>query len=428
SCDLVAFSSGTNMFRYVIKYSSWIKDRFGLPTICGGVHPTVAPEESISAKGLNMVCVGEGEEAMAELCEAMEYKRDFRNIRNIWVKDNGRIHRNPPRSLIRDLDKLPFYDWRLFDIESLEDTQEGIGSYLASRGCPFKCSYCVNHQIRKIYESENTIVRFQSAGRVIEEIKAFLRSYPFIRYLVLHDDTLIKDKVWFSEFISAYKSHIHLPYMCNTRPELVTEAAAEMLKDSGCIRVWIGIESGSEDIRRNVLKRPMSQNKIKEAFSILQRYGISTQTFNMVGLPYEDSKKVLATIKLNAEIGADGMQVTIFYPYPNTELFELCKREGFLSGSVADDYRTSTILSLPTISSTQIEFYARYFTILVRLYRTFPNPKTVEIIDKLVTSKFLPYRKLVVLHRIFFNALKYAYVNFVRKFYKRKSRLFKVKQ
>jgi radical SAM superfamily enzyme YgiQ (UPF0313 family) len=431
SCNIVAFSSGTNMFPYIVKYSSWIKDRFKLPIICGGVHPTVASEEAINAEGLDMICIGEGEEAMAELVEAMENgNKDIRYIKNIWFKHNGQIHRNQPRPLI-NLDKLPFYDWKLFNVESLEDSQEGIGGYLASRGCPFKCSYCVNHQIRKLYEFEGTMVRFQSVGRVIEEIKVFLKAYPFIKYLVFHDDTLVKNNAWFSEFANAYKSQINLPYMCNTRPELVTETIAETLKDSGCTRVWIGIESGNEEIRRKVLKRGMAQSTIKEAFAILQRYRISIQTFNMVGIPYEDGKKVLETIKLNAEIGTSGARVTIFYPYPHTELYELCKKEGFFSGQIADDYRTRSILSLPTISNSQIEFFARYFTLLARLYRIFYNynpyfkESIIGLIDKIVTHRFFPYWIMVGLHRVLFDILKYIYVNFVRKFYKRKTRLFK---
>jgi radical SAM superfamily enzyme YgiQ (UPF0313 family) len=423
SPDIVAFSSGTNMFSYATRYSLWIKEEFKLPIICGGIHPTIDPQSAIIQEGFDMVCVGEGEEAMRELCMALKEDRDITNIRNIWVKNNGKVYQNPVRPLINNLDDLPFYDWELFNIKDLEDTQEDIGVYLASRGCPFNCSYCVNHQIKKIYSPQRVTTRFQSVERVIKEIKTLLNRYPFIKYLIFHDDTLMKNKRWFKDFCMEYRSQIGLSYMCNTRPELINDDTASLLKISGCRRVWIGIESGNEEIRRTVLKRPISTKRIKNAFEILNRHGIPTHTFNMVGIPYEDSGKILETIKLNSEIGSTGMQVTIFYPYPHTELYELCKKEGFLTNQKACDYRTTSVLSQPNISDSQIRFFARYFNLVVKLYRILSksgNQKMVDFTDRLLTSKVFPYKLLAYTYEVIFSILKYLYVSLIRRFYKRK--------
>lgn len=431
SCELLAFSANSSMFKYVITYAQWAKEEFrDLPILCGGIHPTVAPEHAISVKYIDMICLGEGEETMLELCQYMETGKDIRQVKNLWIKYNSKLYKNIMRPLIKNLDELPFYDWELFDLKSLDDSQEGVGNYLASRGCLYNCSYCANHQIKNLYSHEKSIVRFQSVPRVIEEIKRLLALYPFIKYIVFQDDILAKNKKWFQEFAEAFRTHINKPYMCNARPELTTEPIAELMKRSGCSRAWVGVESGNEEIRKKVLKRNISQEQLKRTFCLLRTHGIATHSFNMVGIPYEDSKKILETIKLNAELRPTGLQATIFYPYPNSELYELCLKEGYLSDRSADDYHTCSILRLPTISSAEIEFFKRYFRILVKMYRMLnilplPGKKYLIIfIDRIFTWRFFPYRLFTQLYNLPLKPAKYLHARFFRKLYKRRARQF----
>jgi radical SAM superfamily enzyme YgiQ (UPF0313 family) len=266
---------------------------------------------------------------------------------------------------------------------------------------------------------------------VISEIKILLKNYPFIKYLVFQDDILAKDKRWFSKFAEVYRKEIGIPYMCNARPELINETVAQLMKLSGCSRAWLGIESGNEMIRKKILKINISQEQLKKAFAILHSYGISTQSFNMVGLSYEDPKKVLETIKINAEINPTGMQATLFYPYPNSEIYELCKREGFLDSITADDYHTRSVLKLPTISRAQIEFYKRYFRILVRLYKPlFRHPsnlknKLIRALDFILTSNIFPYKFMTLAYQIPLYPVKYFHAKYFQKIYKRRARQFR---
>jgi len=432
NCDLIAFSAGSAMFHYVVTFSSWIKKAFkNIPILCGGVHPTICPEESIACEGIDMIGIGEGELALAELCDLMQNNKDFRSVRNFWVKDDRKIYKNPVRPLITDLDTLPLYDWDLFEMKSLQDSPEGVGNYLASRGCLFDCSYCANHQIKIIYSGERTIIRYQSVQRVIQEIEILIKKYPFIRYLVFQDDILAKNRTWFTEFAHAFSSIIKIPYMCNARPELLTDATAKLMKSSGCSRAWLGVESGNEEIRKKVLKRNVSQQQLKKAFAILHAHGIATQSFNMIGIPYEDPRKVLETIKLNAEINPTGMQATIFYPYPNSEIYHICKKEGFLTEFSADDYHTKTILQLPTISKSQIEFFKRYFRIVVKLYSIlfhhnfYGKTSLLKFLDSLLTSKYFPHALLTNLYQIPLFPVKYLHSRYFQRLYKRRARQFK---
>lgn len=432
ACDLIAFSANSSMFKYVVKYSQFIKEKFNnIPIICGGVHPTIAPDDAISYESIDMICIGEGELVMQELCDTLRNDKDISNIKNLWVKKKERIYKNEVRDLIRELDSLPFYDWSLYDIDKLHESPEGVGNYLASRSCPFKCSYCANHQIRKRYINDNFYIRFQSPSRVIIEIKALLNSYPFIKYIVFQDDILPKNKKWFEEFAYAYSQEIKIPYMCNARPELITEHIAELLKLSGCARVWLGIESGNEFIRKKILKRNISQEQLRKAFSILHHNNISTHSFNMIGLPYEDKNRILETIKINAEVKPAGIQATIFYPYSNSEIYYLCKQNGFIGNQEADDYHTKTILNLPTITRSEIEFFKRYFRILVYIYKFIYHKrlpfreKIISLLDSILTTKYLPYRFLTLSYQIPLYPIKYLHSRFFHKLYKRRALQFK---
>jgi len=123
SPDLIAFSTTTNMFRTARRYARLVKKNFQLPIICGGIHPTIVPEEVINCPEIDMVCLGEGEFALLELCNKMNGNEEIYSIQNIWVKEYGKIHRNPVRPLIQDLDELPFPDRTIYDYASLEDAK-----------------------------------------------------------------------------------------------------------------------------------------------------------------------------------------------------------------------------------------------------------------------------------------------------------------
>jgi hypothetical protein len=124
------------------------------------------------------------------------------------------------------------------------------------------------------------------------------------------------------------------------------------------------------------------------------------------------------------------LQATIFYPYPNSEIYDLCRKEGYLSDSSADDYHTRSILRLPTVSAAEIEFFKRYFRILVRIYRMLnalplPGKKyLIAFLDHILTSRFFPYHLFTLLYRLPLKPIKYLHARFFRKFYMRRARQF----
>jgi len=336
SPDLVGFSSTTHMFRHVGRWASWLRGELDITTICGGVHPTIAPEEVVNTPGIDIACVGEAEETVVELCDALEEGRDCSGIPGLWLRRRGDVVRNPARPLLTDLDSLPFPDRSIFDPALFCDDQHPRGTLMASRGCPFNCSYCSNHAQKSVYPNPKEYVRLRSPENVVEEIEHMVAADARIEFVRFDDDILTMDREWLGRLSELYRSRVGMPFICNSRVNFIDREMARALADMGCSVVCMGIESGNPWLREKVLNRHMGSERIVEAFALCRESGMKTVSTNMVGLPMEDTSMVLDTIKLNARCHPDTIQVSTFIPYPGTELYKLCEAKGLIEGERVD--------------------------------------------------------------------------------------------
>jgi len=366
--DLIGFSTTSPMFPLVRKYASWLSG-IAVPTICGGIHPTIAPEESIGVKGIDIICRGEGEAALAELCQRIKNNEDISNIPNLWIKCNDTIIKNPLRPLLDDLDSLPYPDRSIFSYSNLFNERVGEAIFIASRGCPYNCAYCCNHLLRNIYGSQHKPVRFRSVDNLISEIKQIIKDYLFIKSLVFDDDILFLKRTWSEEFAEKYSKEIHLPFTCNARANVTDKAMVKLMKKAGCHHVKVGLESGNEYISNEVLNRHLTNESIKNAFALCKKAGLVTESFNMIGVPHETPGTILDTIKLNAMIGADKMQISVYQPYQGTRLADYCDEQSYIVQKDLESDWFSPVLQLDTISSSQVLMFRDYFKLLVRFYQ-----------------------------------------------------------
>jgi radical SAM superfamily enzyme YgiQ (UPF0313 family) len=293
------------------------------------------------------------------------------DIRGLWVKrEDGSIAQNPPAEVISDLDTLPYPDREIFKAENLNDPERLF--VMASRGCPYHCTYCCNHALRKLYGSDSKYVRFRSVENVIGEIEQARRHYGIITRVGFDDDILPMRKEWFRQFTAEYKRRVGLPFLCNVRPNLVDEETAELLREAGCTEVALGVESGSDRVRNEVLERNLKKEQVINAFNHLTGRGIRVHSYNMVGLPSETLSECLETVKFNAQMKSDWkaaeLRVTIFYPYPGTKLYDECSEKGWLTEREVINYADDSILRMETLSRTEILFLHRYFRLLTMLY------------------------------------------------------------
>ncbi|MBN2169425.1 MAG: B12-binding domain-containing radical SAM protein [Actinobacteria bacterium] len=383
--DIIAFSSTTLQFSKVRTISKWIREHDQTPIVCGGVHPTIAPEDTALCEDIDFACVGEGEGVLLDLCEALEKGKPLENISGLLGKSGGRQFKNPPRPLICDLDSLPFPDRNIFQDINMAPNQKKRLTVMASRGCPFNCSYCCNHALKRVYPNPGSYTRFRSPENVIREIEQEFGNKPDLETIRFDDDILALNRLWLEEFSATYRSRIGKPYICNARADLLNENSVRLLAESGCSTIAIGIESGNLWLRKNVLQRSMTDDVICRAFRLCREYGIKTVSLNMVGFPHETVKMALDTVKINANIDPDLAQVTTLHPFPNTKIYDICKKDGMLCDSSTDTlFSGKSELELDTMSNDLVNMISENFVLLKVIYHKIL--KLPPVIRSLVTK------------------------------------------
>ena len=398
--DIVGFSVRTTIFSYVREMLAWTKESSGALTLCGGYHPTLAPEESILAENTDCICIGEGEYPLLELCDTLNDREKREKIKSLWFKhSDGSIVRNPVRPCIENLDDLPLPDYELFDYDRLGASRMKTALVMVSRGCIFSCTYCSNSQLRMVYPNSARYARFRSPENAINLIETVLRKYPYIKYLNFRDAILNMDKNWFSEFVKLYKERIHLPFTGNLRLDLMDEGVVRELAEAGCYMIDVGLESGDYKMRKTYLHRNMTDEVIINSFQWFRKYGITSMTYNIIGLPHENLKLALKTVKLNALIHPDRVIPNIFTPYPMTKLTEYAKEAGYLPDH--PDFRRRVFLVQPQFPEQQVLFVDSYFSFFIKAYRRiWKMPKWIgapleRFTDWYFATPFKPHRFLV---------------------------------
>ncbi|MDW8099427.1 MAG: radical SAM protein [Anaerolineae bacterium] len=372
--DVLAYSVFTGSQQEYVRLNRRLKEATGAFSVFGGPHPTFFPE-LIEAEGVDAICIGEGEGALLDLADAFAQGKPIQGIANLWVKENGRIHRNPPRPLIANLDELPLPDRSLVYEKDCFTRQSGLKHFIASRGCPYRCTFCFNQAMGEIYGPSWHRIRRRSVSHVIEEILQVRARYP-LSFVVFLDDLFIVPRDWLEEFAREYPRRVGLPFFCNVRPNLVNQDLTRLLKSAGCASVGMGVESGDERLRNIVLKRRISREQIVRAAELIHQAGIALITTNMLGLPTGTLEDDFKTLEMNIACRAEYANAFLYQPYPRTELGEFAREAGLLAASV-DEISTSawdrSILRFPSLRHRRMtENLAKLFAIAVAYPRLVP--------------------------------------------------------
>lgn len=396
SPDIVGFSFMTGYHHWVLETAKRIKEELGVPIILGGTHPTFFPE-IIKKPGIDIICLGEGEYATLELMDVLDTKKDYTRIKNLYVKKNGKIFKNELRSLVEDLDRLPFPDRELFyKYHSLRNTRNK--EYSTGRGCPYSCSFCFNQVYRKMYQGKGKYTRRLSVERAVEELKTIKERYS-LETVTFGDDTFTLDAEWLFPFLNRYRKEIGLPFTCGARADLMTEKTVRKLKDAGCYMVCFGLESANEYLRNKLLKKRISNEQIVKAANLFKRYGLLLYTFNMLGIPGERVEDAIETAKFNVRIGATQAWSAVLQLYPGTEIFEYAKEKRMVDENLSLDnfsylFHERNVLNQKNIN--ELVNLQKFFYLITNW------PWTIPMVRRLIK---LPANRLFLLFHLLSSAL-----------------------
>ncbi|UCD79003.1 MAG: B12-binding domain-containing radical SAM protein [Desulfobacterales bacterium] len=329
AADIIGFSVVTNQWPLARKLAGWARKAGPAPLICGGIHTMAAGEEVLQSGVFDYIMRGESEEALAEFVAKIDRGADVSDVKNLGLVRNGQVRLNPLRPL-PDLAKLPFKDYEIFDFQTIIDAKNGWVGLMASRGCPFSCTYCFNHQLVSQYREDLhcsfkglNYIRHFPVAQMMGEIKYLLDQYQNISMFILDDDLFTFYHQYVEQFCRDYKKISSLPFVVNAHVGFFDRARARCLAEAGCKIVKFGVESGSERIRRRILQRRMTNEKIITAIETAHHYGLHTSAFLMIGLPDETHDDVMATIRLMARAQPGRFRWSFFFPYPGTKAYEL---------------------------------------------------------------------------------------------------------
>lgn len=329
--DVIAYSVMSPESPRYIEISALLRANFSFVSIMGGPHPTYFPDV-VQTPSIDYICRGEGELAFGDFLDGVANQGDISAIPNI----GGKTFMNPVRPLVADLDSLPVPERPLFyDSTGMADAP--IKAFMASRGCPFSCSYCFNDAFKQLYAGERRYVRTHSVPRFISEIEAVKSAYP-VDFIKMEDDVFGVDLSWLRQFAVEYKQRVGIPFNCFQRVDVLTDKRIGLLKDAGCVSIMVAIDSANPRIRNEVLGRSMKSDNadIRERIRLIKKHGLGVMTSTIIGTPTSTMQDELDSLELNISSGADYAAAPVFYPYMGTSVWQRCKDQNWLPAVVPE--------------------------------------------------------------------------------------------
>ena len=336
--DVIAFGALTSTYQWGIEVINAAKiHNPNIKVIFGGVHPSAVPELVIQQPNIDYVVIGEGDRAIVDILKSIEDKNGQEPIINTLYKDSdGNIVRGKRGAFIQDLDNIPFPDNSIW-----EDYVRLGDKYItmATRGCPYRCSFCFNNFFAKLPdegENKGKYVRLRSVDHVIAELKYAKERYN-IRIIDFEDDVFGTQKEWLREFCIKYKREINLPFMLLTHPKFMDDETGRLLSEAGCKKIQMGIQSMDEEFKKESLLRYEKSEDIQNALRVMQKYNIKVNLDHMFGLPHEPISAQEAALNLYANFRINRIQTFWTCFLPGTQLMDEAIEEGVLSAKQVED-------------------------------------------------------------------------------------------
>ena len=338
--DIVGLSMLTPTAPKGYRAAKLVKEKLGrdVVVVAGGPHPTYMYNEALSA-GIDIVVRGEGEYTTLELVNVLEkygLRRDaLVKVRGIAFKDNGKVIVTPNRPFIEDLDKLPWPARHLLPMDkyTLFGKPIRVAHVMASRGCPYGCMFCITSYFwgRRL--------RFRSPENVVSEIEYLVDKFK-VKQIVFTDDELTVNRKFIYGLVEGLKSRgIDITFACGSRVDHVDKKILEFLYKNGCVALYFGVESASQETLDRIGKKIRVEQAERVFKWIKSIGGFATASF-ILGFPWETIDDMKKTIEFAVKLDPDYAQFTVLTPYPGTPLYHYALKHNLIEDDNWEHYTT----------------------------------------------------------------------------------------
>ena len=344
--------------------------------IAGGVHAIIYHKQILHDSPVDLVCCGDGEVVIHNVLKEMSYGQpNWSCVKGLSYKTvSGEIQTAScaPLASYSD-DVIENRDIYLDRYPIMK--QDTIGYFIASRGCPYSCSFCYNSYLRKAVGTKGYLRR-KSATVFLKEIEIALRKADY-KSIFFIDDLFTFDKKWLKEFLPLYRKRIGLPFVCTTRANVMDEEVAQLLAQGGCHSASFGIETGNQELRKTILNKNITDEQMMRCGRLLRKYGICVRASSMFCLPNETIEDAFKTIEINIECQVDFAASMLLIPYPETAIAEHMKKHNMISPdySLYDvpniSYKTSVATIQDKDKITNIHYLSYFFVKYPWLFKRF---------------------------------------------------------
>jgi len=324
--------------------------------------------------------------ALLELVEDLEQGKVSYNIKNIWFKKDGKIIRNDVRPPLENLDELPFPDKDLY--YECQSFSGGRTNYLimATRGCPFNCTYCASPVLRSIYKKKGRYIRRRSVKNVIDEL-VWMKDRYQVKYVNFPDDVFTSDIRWLEEFAKEYKRNVALPFECITHVVFASRHAVELLKKAGCYWLMIGVQSVSESTRRNMLNRFETNEQIRRVAEECHRVKLNFSCDHIFNIPFESEKEQIEALRFYNKIRPSLINTYWLKYFPKTQILHKAREVGVLDDATIEKINegkmsTSLVVGIGARDDFDLERKFHNFAFLLNLLPLLPRGMVNKIIEK----------------------------------------------
>lgn len=360
SPDVVFCTAVSTEHPFIVRMARFLRRSFpSLYIVIGGVHATLDPDAAFDG-AFDALCVGEGEYPSLELLRQLGEGIPPSGIPGLRFRKDELIECNESAPFIENIDALPHPDREMWD-KWCHEASDAYYPVLLGRGCPFDCTYCCNHALRKI--AKGKYVRMRSPEAIIGEISELVRRFSRRRNFYLEVETIYGDREWVFRLLEGLERlngsmSEPLSFGTNMRitPKLDPTELFRAMQKSNFKFINVGLESGSERVRREVLNRNYSNDDVVRVTATARKFGLKVNFYNLIGVPGETEEDFRMTLDINRQCLPDKTFPHIFYPYPGTALYATCKAQGLLDkGISAELERSLATLDLPGFSRSRIQ-------------------------------------------------------------------------